>query len=146
MLLLSVMVLLSCSCCSLVSSIPTASLGPTPLDTSVVDSSDDGRAGPLELRPPFPLTTTEAPTTTGTSGLLGATGLPGLGLGTQPSASGSPVQSSLIMGAFQAIITPFNPSMLGSVIGALGGGGGGGSGSSGVPSFPSFPIGTPKPT
>uniref|UniRef100_A0A182VG40 Uncharacterized protein n=1 Tax=Anopheles merus TaxID=30066 RepID=A0A182VG40_ANOME len=119
---------------------------PTPPD---VAGDLDARAGPLDLRPPLPTTTaSEKPTTAkplpGLGELLGGGGgLPELGAGGQQSG-GSP-QASLILGAFQAIITPFNPGMLGTVIGALGGGGGGlggsGGGGGGAPSLPSFPIG-----
>uniref|UniRef100_A0A182UIW3 Uncharacterized protein n=1 Tax=Anopheles melas TaxID=34690 RepID=A0A182UIW3_9DIPT len=121
---------------------------PTPPD---VAGDLDARAGPLDLRPPLPTTTaSEKPTTAkplpGLGELLGGGGgLPELGAGGQQSG-GSP-QASLILGAFQAIITPFNPGMLGTVIGALGGGGGGiggggGGGGGGTPSLPSFPIGS----
>uniref|UniRef100_A0A182JL56 Uncharacterized protein n=1 Tax=Anopheles atroparvus TaxID=41427 RepID=A0A182JL56_ANOAO len=114
-------------------------------ETSV--QAAEARAGPFDIRPPLPGTTTtstERPLG-GPSGLLGGAGLPELGPGA-PQPSSSP-GASLILGAFQAIITPFNPSMLGSVIGALGGGAGGiggpgGGGGNGAPGFPTFPIGS----
>ncbi|XP_052895718.1 uncharacterized protein LOC128302910 [Anopheles moucheti] len=116
-----------------------------------VDQSElDARAGPFDVRPTLPTTTASAkPSSTesqplgGATGLLGGNGLPELvPVGQQAGAPVTP-QSSLILGAFQAIITPFNPGMFGSVIGALGGGGGniGGAGG-GPPSLPSFPIGS----
>uniref|UniRef100_A0A182QV17 Uncharacterized protein n=1 Tax=Anopheles farauti TaxID=69004 RepID=A0A182QV17_9DIPT len=139
-------VLLLFVCAGLADSLPDkAATGPLP---DVRDESElDGRAGPFDIRPTLPtVTSTEKATTSeqplgGAAGLLGGAGLPQLGPGTQQS--GSP-QASLILGSFQAIITPFNPGMLGSVIGALGGGGGsgGGAGGGGVPSLPSFPIGS----
>lgn len=49
------------------------------------------------------------------SGPSGLTGLPG---GGTPSA-GSGAQ--MIMGTFQAIVAPFDPSMIGTIIGAGGG-------------------------
>ncbi|XP_053674676.1 uncharacterized protein LOC128724981 [Anopheles nili] len=107
-------------------------------DTNQLEKhQQDARAGPFDVRPPLPVSSSEKPTTPdqplgGAAGLLGGSGLPELGSGSQQS----PVQSSLIIGAFQAIITPFNPGMLGSVIGALGGAGGGGGGAPGLPSFP----------
>uniref|UniRef100_A0A8W7PHY7 Uncharacterized protein n=1 Tax=Anopheles coluzzii TaxID=1518534 RepID=A0A8W7PHY7_ANOCL len=100
------------------------SYGDLPDDTQQSPTSPDvagdldARAGPLDLRPPLPTTiASEKPTTAkpmpGLGELLGGGGgLPELGAGGQQSG-GSP-QASLILGAFQAIITPFNPGMLGT--------------------------------
>ncbi|XP_035907011.1 ESX-1 secretion-associated protein EspB-like [Anopheles stephensi] len=112
-----------------------------------VDTSElDARAGgPFDIRPTLPTTSTSASPTSAEPGPLGGLlggggGLPELGSGAQQSGGSASPQASLIIGAFQAIITPFNPGMLGPVLGGLGGGGGGGGGG-GAPSLPSFPIG-----
>lgn len=102
------------------------------------DSSQDLRAGPPSVRPPS-LTTEKTPTSTEpaaeTNGPLGGKlpEFPGIG-GAGSSGSGGAQQAMrpmLVLGAFQAIITPFDPSMLGSLVGGLGGGGG-----AGLPTFP----------
>uniref|UniRef100_A0A182LRH3 Uncharacterized protein n=1 Tax=Anopheles culicifacies TaxID=139723 RepID=A0A182LRH3_9DIPT len=117
--------------------------------TPLADSEQDARAGPFDIRPTLPTTTSTAKPTSsdpqplgGAAGLLGGAGLPELGSGAQQSGVSGTPQSSLILGAFQSIITPFNPGMLGSVIGALGGGGNIGGESGGPPGLPSFPIGS----
>ncbi|XP_050072995.1 uncharacterized protein LOC126561093 [Anopheles maculipalpis] len=115
---------------------------PSEVERASVDASDlDARAG-FDIRPTLPTTSTTANPTSAEpqplGGLLGGGGLPELGSGAQQSGGSSAPQASLIIGAFQAIITPFNPGMLGTVIGGLGGGGGNG----GAPSLPSFPIGS----
>lgn len=119
-----------------------ADLTPTPSQSQETlpvpdDSSQDLRAGPPSVRPPS-LTTEKTPTSTEpaaeTSGPLGGKlpEFPGFGGG---SGSGGGAQQAvrpmLVLGAFQAIITPFDPSMLGSLVGGLGGGGG-----AGLPTFP----------
>ncbi|XP_053663738.1 ESX-1 secretion-associated protein EspB-like [Anopheles marshallii] len=124
------------------------------VELPVNDSELDARAGPFDVRPTLPTTTASAkPSSTesqplgGATGLLGGGGLPELVPGGQPAGAPATPQSALILGAFQAIITPFNPGMLGSVIGALGGGGGNiGGGGGGPPSLPSFPIGSKPQT
>ncbi|KFB51079.1 hypothetical protein ZHAS_00019135 [Anopheles sinensis] len=116
-------------------------IGPTaPSD----EESAQARAGPFDIRPPLAGTSTEKPSTSdrplgGASELLGGAGLPELP-GPGASQQSSPPGASLIMGAFQAIITPFNPGMIG---GALGGGTGSGTGGlGGIPIFPMLPSGS----
>lgn len=103
--------------------------------------SESARAGPLGIKPPSlttekPIPSTEQPASA--PGFFGGgsegegIGFPSLPGGSSSSSQG--VRPALVMGAFQAIITPFDPSMMGSLIGALGGGG--------APSFPSFPTGS----
>lgn len=102
------------------------------------------RAGPLpDIKPPSfttekPNASTEPPAPApGIIGGSGGTGGIGGGFPSLPGGSSSDGQSirpALVLGAFQAIITPFDPSMLGTLVGALGGSGG-------LPSLPSFPAG-----
>lgn len=103
--------------------------------------SESARAGPLGINPPSlttgkPIPSTEQPASApgifGGDSEGGGIGFPSLPGGSSSSSQG--VRPALVMGAFQAIITPFDPSMMGSLIGALGGGG--------APSFPSFPTGS----
>lgn len=118
-----------------------ADLTPTPSQSQETlpvpdDSSQDLRAGPPSVRPPS-LTTEKTPTSTEpaaeASGPLGGKlpEFPGLGGGSGSGGAQQAVRPMLVLGAFQAIITPFDPSMLGSLVGGLGGGGG-----AGLPTFP----------
>ncbi|KAL9699380.1 hypothetical protein quinque_002821 [Culex quinquefasciatus] len=94
------------------------------------------QAGPPSVRPPS-LTTEKTPTSTEpaaeASGPVGGKlpEFPGLSGGSGSGGAQQAVRPMLVLGAFQAIITPFDPSMLGSLVGGLGGGGG-----AGLPTFP----------
>ena len=63
------------------------------------------------------------------------------GLPELPGASnGQASKPTLVLGAFQAIITPFDPSMMGQIISGLGGAGGVPTG--GLPGLPGLPGGS----
>lgn len=72
------------------------------------------KAGPFDNIMPSGATPTQAPI----NGLPSMPGLPGAGGGgDQQSAQG---QAKMIIGSFQAIVAPFDPSMIGNIAGAMG--------------------------
>lgn len=72
------------------------------------DQEQSMKAGPLDNIMPSGATPTQAP----------INGLPGLpGGGEQSSGQG---QAKMIIGSFQAIVAPFDPSMMGNIAGAMG--------------------------
>lgn len=122
---------------------PSSEIEPSDNSESVLQSTEDsaqhseiGRAGPFDIKPPSQTTEKPSPSTE-PPGIFGSSGGTGGGLPSLPggsSSGGQAIGPTLVLGAFQAIITPFDPSMLGSLVGALGGSGG-------LPSLPGFPTG-----
>lgn len=104
-----------------------------PIDENILNDNNDGEAKGI-LPDFFTGTTTLATPTTKAPSIPGVPSIPGL-----PSVPGADsIKPTLILGAFQVIITPFDPSTLASLPGLIGGLPGA-SGGGGIPSLPSLP-------
>lgn len=87
-------------------------LSPVPQTAVIQDDQKEPamKAGPFDNIMPSGATPTQTP-------INGLPGLPEAGGGNQQATQG---QAKMIIGSFQAIVAPFDPSMMGNIAGAMG--------------------------